>query len=822
METKKDNKTFWEKLATFIVDKRNGFFLIFIGLIIFCVFSSQWVEVNDNLIDYLPETTETRQGITLMDDEFITYASAKVMISNITLEEAQDIEQKLKVVEGVSGVTFENDRDHFHAASALYEVTFAGEVDDEVSLEAMGSIKEILSKYDLYISSEVGSSIADILDEEMTLVMIVAVLIIVSVLLFTSKTYLEIPVLLVTFGVAALLNVGTNFLLGEISFISDSIAIILQLALAIDYAIILCHRYTEERVFQEPREAVIAALSKAIPEISSSSLTTMSGLMALMFMQFKIGFDMGLVLIKAIVLSMASVFILMPGLLLVFSKGIDKTAHKNFVPNIKPLGKLVVKTRYILPPLFIMLVSVGFYYSNQVDYVYGYTELTTVKQNDHQIAEKMIKDTFGKTNLMALLVPTGDYEKEGKLIRVFEALEITDSVIGLSNVEAGEEYIITDPLTPRQFSEMADLDIEMVNLLYTAYAISDESYGQVINGLDTYTVPLIDMFFFMNQEKVSGFVTLDNEMQKDLDDLYAQLRDAKLQLKGENYTRILLNTHLPEEGEETFEWLDKLHQIAGQYYPKDVYLVGESTNDFDLYNFFVRDNKVIGITSAIFVMIVLLFTFQSAGLPVLLMMVIQGSIWINFAIPKLMGVNVFFISYLIVTSIQMGANIDYAIIITGRFQDLKQTMPPKDAIVEALNQAFPTVITSGTILASAGLLIGFLSSEPSISSIGLFLGRGTIISMVLVMTILPQILLLGNKIIDRTGFKIKGLPQTKAHKGYMKVNGHVRGHVYGIIDAQINGTVLGEVDALVEIGAIENINVNLIEDKEAGGDEKTK
>lgn len=814
MENKKNQKTFWEKIATFIVDKRNGFFLLFIGLAIFSVFSSQWVEVNDDLIDYLPETTETRQGITLMDEEFITYASGKVMVSNITLEEAEEIASKLEGIEGVSGVVFENDRDHFHAASALYEITFEGEVADKISLDAMNTIKEILSKYDVYISSEVGSSIADILDEEMTLVMAVAVLIIVSVLLFTSKTYLEIPVLLVTFGVAALLNVGTNFILGEISFISDSIAIILQLALAIDYAIILCHRYTEERILQEPREAVIAALSKAIPEISSSSLTTMSGLGALMLMQFKLGFDMGLVLIKAIILSMAAVFILMPGLLLVFSKGIDKTAHKNFVPDIKTLGKLVVKTRYILPPIFLVLVVFGFYFSSKVEYKYGYSELTTVKQNDHQIAEKMIKDTFGKTNLMALLVPTGDYEKEGQLIRSLESLEITDSVLGLANVAAGDEYIITDPLTPRQFAEMADLDIEVANLLYSAYAINEESYGQVIKGLDTYTVPLIDIFFFMNEEKLSGFVNLDDEMQEDLDDLYGQLKDAQVQLKGENYTRILLNTHLPEESLETFEWLDKLHHLAYQYYPEDVYLVGESTNNFDLSDFFVRDNKVIGITSAIFVMIVLLFTFQSAGLPVLLMMVIQGSIWINFAIPYLTGVNVFFISYLIVTSIQMGANIDYAIIITGRFQDLKQTMSPKEAIVEALNQAFPTVITSGTILASAGLLIGFLSSEPSISSIGLFLGRGTIISMVLVMTILPQILLLGNKLIDRTGFKLKGVAEAKVQTGHMRVNGHVRGHVSGKVDAKVDGTIFGDVNAVIEMGNTQ--------ERGANDDEETK
>lgn len=555
MDIQKHKKTFWDKIATFIVDKRNAFFLLFIGLIIFCIFSSQWILVNDSLIDYLPETTETRQGITLMEEEFVTYATAKVMVSNITLEEARDIEEILKNIEGISEVAFDNDRDHFYSASALFEVTFKGEVSDKICLQAMEAIKDSLSKYDLYISSEVGSSIADILDNEMRMVILISVLIIISVLLLTSKTYLEIPIMLATFGVAAILNVGTNFLLGEISFISDSIAIILQLALAIDYAIIL---------------------------------------------------------------SLVSVFLLMPGLLLVFSKGIDKTAHKNFVPSIRFWGKIVIKTKYILSPVFLILIASSFYFSSQTDYLYGYSKLTTKKQNEHQIAERMIKDTFGKSNLMALLVPTGDYDSEGKLIRKLESLEITDSVVGLANIEAGDDYIITDPLTPRQFSEMADLDIELARLIYSVYAINDEAYGQIINDLDNYAVPLIDIFLFMNNEKVSGFITLDDDLQKDMDDLYLKLYDAKAQLKGENYTRILLNTHLPEESDETFEWLDKLHHIAYEYYPEDVYLVGESTNNFDLFHFFNRDNNVIGITSAVFVMIVLLFTFQSAGLPVLL------------------------------------------------------------------------------------------------------------------------------------------------------------------------------------------------------------
>ncbi len=636
----------------------------------------------------------------------------------------------------------------------------------------------------------------------MNIVMLVAVGIIVSVLLFTSKTYMEIPVLLMTFGSAALLNKGTNFLMGEISYITNSVAIVLQLALAIDYAIILCHRYTEEREHLNAHDAVVVALSKAIPEISASSLTTISGMVAMMFMQFGIGRDMGTVLVKAILCSLLSVFTLMPGLLMLFSKQIDKSHHRSFVPQIDRWGKVVLKTRFILPVLFVFALGAGFYFSNRCPYVYGESTLSTTKQNEVQIAEKMVNTTFGSTNVMALLVPAGDYEKEGRLLRELEAHEEIDFTMGLANVEAMDGYVLTDRLAPRQFAELTDVDIEAARLLYSAYAVDREDYGRIVSSIDSYDVPLIDMFLFLYDKKEEGFVELDPEMNADINDLYDQLTDAKRQLQGENYTRLLLSLNLPEESPETFAFLNTIHQIAAKYYD-DVYLVGDSTSDLDLSTSFSRDNVVISVLSALFVIIVLLFTFQSAGLPVLLIAVIQSSVWINFSFPYLTSTNLFFLSYLIVSSIQMGANIDYAIVISNRYMELKKEMPIQQAIVETLNQSFPTIVTSGTILTAAGLLIGQLSSNPAISSIGSCLGRGTIISIILVMSVLPQILLLGDTIIERTAFTLKKPDIVQTGTGALRVNGHVRGYVQGVVNAEIHGTIQGRVSAVVDVGGME-------------------
>lgn len=793
-----------ERVAAFIVDKRKAFYLLYVGLAIFCVISTGWVNVNNDITAYLPDTTETRQGLTIMDEQFVTFGTNSIMVDNVSYAQAQQLARKLEGVPGVKEVAFDDTQDHFKDAAALFSLTYDGTAEDEVSLNALANVKALLNGYDVYYTGDVGSSQSESIAAEMQVVMLIAVVIICLVLLFTSHTYMEIPVLLMTFGMAALLNMGTNFFFGTISFVSNSIAVVLQLALAIDYAIILCHRYTEERLTQEPREAVIAALSKAIPEISSSSLTTLSGLLAMTFMHFRIGYDMGVVLMKAIVLSLLSVFTLMPGLLMSFSRMIDRTHHRSFVPKIDGWGRIVYKTRYIMPPLFAVLLVAAFVFSGKCPYVYGYSTLSTFTKNDSQIAEEKVTQTFGSSNILAVMVPVGDYEREGRLARELESCLEVGSVTALSNTEAMDGYMLTDRLTPRQFAELADLDIEVSRLLYSAYAVDQETYGKLVGGLDSYGVPLIDMFLFVHQQLEEGYVTLDKELTDEINDLYVRLTDAQLQLKGSEYSRLVLDLDLPEESAETFAFLATLHDIAGRYYDQNVFVVGDSTSDYDLSVSFYQDNTMISILTIVFVILVLVFTFQSAGLPVLLILVIQGSIYINFSFPYLMSQNLFFLSYLIVSSIQMGANIDYAIVITNRYTDLKTRMPLKDAATEALNAAFPTIVTSGTILATAGILIGFLSSDPAISSIGICLGRGTILSIALVMGILPQILLLGDIIIEKTAFTLKHKGILQSHAGTMRVRGHVRGYVSGMVDADFNGTLVGSLNASVEAGAVQS------------------
>ena len=796
--------SFFEKIATVVVDRRNLIFFLYIGALIFSLFSSSWVKVCNDITEYLPPETETRRGLTIMDEEFTTFGTARVMVSNITYDKALELQEQLEAIEGVSEVTFDETDEHFKNTSALFDITFHAEEDEALAIDAMNAVKEQLADYDTYVKSTVGSSDSETLAEEMNLILLIAAVIIVLVLLFTSRTYAEIPVLIMTFGTAALLNKGTNFFFDEISFVSNSVTVVLQLALAIDYAIILLHRFTEEKATKPTREAAISALSQAIPEISASSLTTISGLVAMMFMQFRLGFDMGMVLVKAILLSLITVFTLMPGLLMLFSNLIEKSAHKSFVPKIDKWGKVVVFTRYIVPPVFVLVIVGAFFLSNNCPYVYGFTLVDTERKNETQIAEEKIEDTFGKQNLLALIVPSGNYDAEKSILQELEKRDEVDHTLGLANTEAMDGYLLTDKLTPREFSEMTDIDYELVCAVYAAYAVDDENYGKLASGINSYSVPLIDMFLFICEQKDKGIITLDDdELNNDLDELYDKLLDAKAQLQSDTYTRMLVYLTLPEEGEETFAFLRTIHSIAEKYYPADsVILAGDAENDYDLSASFVNDNIMISILSAVFVIIVLLFTFQSVGLPVLLIAVIQGSIWINFSFPTVTSSPIYFLGYLIVSSIQMGANIDYAIVISSRYMELKNSLPPRKAIVEALNLAFPTIVTSGTILAAAGILIAKLSTNAVIAGIGSNLGRGTVISMFLVMGVLPQILLLGDIIIEKTKFSLPLPEVTKSTTGTVFVSGRVRGRVSGFVDANITGVIRGDVNAIVEAGNI--------------------
>lgn len=757
----------FEKVAAYIVNKRKAFTVFFILAAIFSVFSSSWVKVSNKLSDYLPQSTKTKQGLDIMDESFTTFGNAKVMINNIDYEKALEIGNKLKEIDGVSRVDFydnsdssydnKNIEDYYKDFAALYTVSFEDVEDSKLVQDAIVKVRESVSSYDNVVYTTIDKDDAKSLNEDMKIIGILVVLIITGVLIFTSQTYVEILIFMLTFGMAILLNVGTNFIFGRISFVTKAVGVVLQLALAIDYAIILFHRFMEERREFKAKHALINALAKAIPEISSSSLTTMAGMVALMTMQFRIGMDIGQVLLKSIIFSMISVFIFMPALIMMFEKQIKKSMHKSFVPNIDFLGKKILSVRYIIAGVFAVLVVGGAILSGKTAYIFDPNSIKSDKKTEYIAAKEEIERHFGSSNIMAVVIPKEDYIKEARLLEDISKVEGVRSVTGLANIEVGNEgeYVLTDSLKPRELAEIADVDIDIVKMVYRFYALKNEQYGAFLNSIDGYKVPIINMVDFLYDQIENGGVEIDEDITKNIEDIHKSIADARKQLESEKYSRLLVVWNRDLEGKDTFAGIDEIENIAKTYY-NEVYVVGDSSSNYEISKTFGTDNLRISIITALLVGIILLFTFQSAALPFILVLTIQGSIWVNFSLPYLTGEPMFFLSYLIVSSIQMGATIDYAIVITSRYMVLREECEEhKTAISRTLNEAFPTIITSGTIMAASGFVIGYLTSNATIASLGKTLGVGVVISIILVMFVLPILLYLFDFIIDKTSFSRK-------------------------------------------------------------------
>ena len=805
MEKHAENKPdLMVRLATFIVDKRNLIFLLVLISIVFSLFSRNWVQVENDLTAYLPHGSSTKEGLDVMEDQFLTYGSAKIMAANLSYEEAENLYERLKELDGVQSVVFDDTSEHYSKASALFSVTFDYEETDENCLSALESVKSLFGPYDIYVSTTLGDRSAELIDREVSMITAFVAVIVVVVLIFTSQTYAEVPIIGLTFIVAAIMNLGTNFLMGKISFVSDSVTTILQLALSLDYAVIYCNRFKEERARNELRDAVIISLSKAIPEVGASSLTTIGGLVAMMFMKFRLGPDMAVNLIKAIFFSLFSVFTVMPGLLMLMGNLMERTRHRNFVPKVPFVGRFAYATRAVIPPLFVLLVIGAIVLSNRCPYVYGYDTLVTPKLNEMQIADKMISETFSSRAMVAVVVPGGDYSSEQELIRELESRDEVDSVTAIANADAIGGYKLADKLSPRQFAELMKLDYETAEFLYAAYAVHGENYDKLISGIAKYNVPLIDILLYVSEKVDDGYISLDAGQADTLADAKAQMLMGKRQLEGQDYDRMLVYLTLPEAGEETYLFTDTIRELAQKQYPDgQVYVVGNSTNQYEFEKSFQVDNIVVSIVSILIVLVVLLFTFKSAGMPVLLILVIQGSIWMNFAYPTLVHRDVFFLTQLVVSSIQMGANIDYAIVIANRYSDNIKSMSPRDAIIEAMNFAFPTIVTSGTILAVSGILISFLTTECTINGIGDALGRGTILSIFLVMFVLPQILILGGKILEKTSFSMPNVSREMRTSSLVAVDGIIAGEVHGMVNGLFRGTIDGEVNVRLLSGRAE-------------------
>ena len=644
------------------------------------------VSVNYDLTDYLPEDSESTIALDLMYEEFGSgVPNTRVMVRNLTLTGAVETKAKIAQAPGVTGVMWLDDtqdmstpielmdsatvEQYWHDGTALYQVT----IEEGRESEAVAALYEMLGS-DVAISGNSANtaSMQNLVVSEVVGAASILIPIIIIILLLTTTSWISPVLFLLTIGVAVLINMGTNVVFGEISFVTQSVSPILQLAVSLDYAIFLLNSFGRHRQEVDSSEtAMRLAIKESFSSIAASAATTLFGFMALMFMRFGIGSDLGLNLMKGIVLSYVSVMVFLPSLALASVKLLDKTSHRPIIHTGKRLGRALVKVR--IPALILVLIAVIPCYLAQTraDFLYG--NGTPDTRTDYGRDTVAINEEFGESNALVLLVPRGDPGAEAKMAEELAGIDHVTSVLSYAG-----------------------------------------TVGAVPEG-------------FLDESIVSQFYS-------------------------DGYARIIMYTDTSEEGDEAFAVVEQVRATADKYYSES-WLCGQSANLYDMRDVVTADSTLVNWIAIGFIFLTLLVTFKSATLPFILLFVIEAAIWINLSVPYFADQPLVYIGYLVINTVQLGATIDYAILMTNGYTANRRTMGKREAVVATLNTNFESVLTSGVILTAAGLCLGFVSSLQVVAELGILLARGTVLSMAMVVLALPALLMLFDPLTARLTWK---------------------------------------------------------------------
>ena len=702
-----------------IIRHRKAVVAVFLAAAVVCAAFIPFVKTNYNMVDYLPDEAQSTTAVEIMEQEFSqAVPNANVLVHDVTVPQALAFKDKIAAVDGVEGVMWLDDvmdvaepletadqetvETYYRvndpassgtdreapsatagaeaAGTALFQVTVA-EGEEGTAIPALRGLVDQASADNAAaggrgLANAVSGEAMDTAQLQANTVQEVlgAVAIIVPAILLllvlSTLSWIEPVLFIAAIGVSIVLNMGTNIVLGEVSFITYSVSPILQLAVSLDYAIFLLHAFAAERQrTADVEQAMACAMRRSLSTIAASATTTLFGFAALAFMQFQIGADLGINLVKGIAFSFVTVMVFLPALTLLVYRAIDKTAHRPLMPSFKNVDKALSKVR--VPALVLVLALVVPAFLGQAHTVFTYQNNSPDPNLRSGADTLMVQDEFGHQNPLVVLVPRGDGAAEAA--RAAD-LEKVDNVKGVL------------------------------------------SYASTVGS----AIP-------------SGF-------------LDASVTD---QFYSENYARIIAYTSTDVESDEAFATVQAVQDVAARHYGT-FYTAGQSANLYDMKNIVAVDNVVVSGIAVVAILCVLLVTFRSIALPLVLLLTIESGIWINLSIPYFTGEPVNFIGYLVINTVQLGATIDYGILLTTHYLDHRRREPARQAIRLALGETFPSLLVSAGILATAGFALSFTSSMSAVASLGLLLGRGALLSLALVTCFLPGLLVYLDGFIRRT------------------------------------------------------------------------
>lgn len=685
-----------QKFGRGVVKLRVPILIVSVLLLIPSIFGFLSTRINYDILSYLPSDIETMKGQDIMLDEFGKGGFSLVMLDGMEDKDVEKVKEKIEKVDHVCDVLWydtladvslpkevlpDDIYDFFNTDNSTMMAVFFDEATSaDGSLEAVKEIRSIAGEQ-CFVSgmSSVVEDIKDLTMQEAPMYVVIAVILTSIILALTMDSFLIPLFFMLSVGMAIIYNMGTNFIQGEISFITEALAAVLQLAVTIDYSIFLWHSYKEEKEKHpgDNKEAMAVAIGKTITSVVSSSITTVAGFLALCFMSYELGMDMGIVMAKGVVIGVICCITVLPSMILVFDKALEKTMHKDLVPSLEKPSKFIIKHHAAFIVLFIVVLIPAIYGQINTNVYYNLTD-TLPKDLNSVIANTKLDEEYNMATTHMLLV---DADME-----------------------------------PKEVNSMLD---EMGKVDGVSFSMS----------LDTLIGPSIP------REIVPDSVT-------------------KI-LKSDKWQLMLVGSEYKVASDEENAQIDELSKILKSY-DKDGMLIGEAAATKDLIDITDHDFKVVNIVSIAAIFIIILIALRSVSLPIILVAVIEFAITVNMGVPCFTNTTIPFIASVVIGTIQLGATVDYAILMTTRYKTERNAGKDKhEAVTIALTTSMKSIMVSALGFFASTFGVGVYSSVDMISQLCTLMSRGAIISMITVICILPSMLMLFDKVIINTTMGMK-------------------------------------------------------------------
>lgn len=691
------------KFGKAVVKGRFAILIISLVLLVPSLFGMLGTRINYDILSYLPKDLDTMKGQDIMLDEFGKGGFAFVMIDGMQDKDVKELEKKFAEVDHVCDVIWYDSiadinlpkevlpkklYDFFNSGdSTLLAVFFDSSSASDDSLNALNEVKSIAGKQCFVAGMTAAiSDIKDLTISETTGYVILAVCLTSLVLALTMDSFLIPVFFMLSVGMAILYNLGSNFFLGEISFITQALTAVLQLGVTIDYSIFLWHSYKEEQGNHpgDNKEAMAQAISKTISSVVGSSITTVAGFLALCFMSYKLGLDMGIVMAKGVIIGVIACVTILPSMILIFDKALTKTMHRDLIPKLDKLSGFIIKHRAVCLTAFLVVL---------IPAVYGYTHTDVY----YDLTATLPKDL--------------------------------DSIVASTKLE--EQYHMTST-----HIIMCDADLEpkaMNNMLSEMNKVDGVKFSLGLNSLLGPNIP---------KEVIPDRLT-------------------KV-LKSKNWQMVLVGSQYKTASDQVNNQINKLQDIVSKY-DKKAMVIGEAPCTKDLITVTDRDFKVVSAVSMIAIFLIIFFVLRSFSLPLILVAVIEFAIFVNMAIPCYTHTTIPFIASIVIGTIQLGATVDYAILMSTRYKLERNSGKDKtQAVTIALSTSIKSIIVSALGFFAATFGVGVYSRVDMISQLCSLLSRGALISMVTVILILPSMLMLFDPVIIRSTFGMKNAKTNKA------------------------------------------------------------